>query len=96
MSRWIGLGMASLALALMVQVSDAEARGRRTGYCADCQFSIPTVTLPAAQAPAPPTEGVAEIATETPVASVELSQSAPTYTQNASTRRVRWFGRFRR
>ncbi|HUG69684.1 MAG TPA: hypothetical protein VMM76_18175 [Pirellulaceae bacterium] len=96
MSRWIALGITALTLAWLMDVSDAEARGRRGGYCANCQYSMPTVTLPAAQAPAPPADAVTEAAPETaPLVSSETSRNHNTYTQNVSTRRGRWFGRYR-
>jgi hypothetical protein len=96
MSRWIALGITSLTLALLMDVSDAEARGRKSGYCASCQYSMPTVTLAAAQAPAPPVDEVTDATAETaPVSSIESSRNLPTYTQNVSTRRLRWLRRSR-
>lgn len=95
MSRWIALGITALTLACFMDVSDAEARGRKSGYCANCQYSMPTLTLPAAQAPAPPADAATEAAPETAPLVSETSRNHNTYTQNVSTRRGRWFGRNR-
>lgn len=95
MSRWIATGIVSLVLVSSFSVSDVEARGRRSTYCPNCQYSMPTVTLPAAQAPAPPAEDTANVAeeSEAPV----IANSGPSlYTNYGSTRRVRLFTRNRR